>query len=94
MCSRTDPRKVNRRALEALIKSGALDELGAERSVLMSALDDALRAAEQSAANEAAGMGDLFGKWFLPQVLEIPIEITVGPVVGRSEIFLRAKKRA
>ena len=62
MCSRTDPRKVNRRAIEALIKSGALDELGAERSVLMSALDDALRAAEQSAANEAAGMGDLFGE--------------------------------
>ena len=59
LCSRTDPRKVNRRALEALIKSGALDELGAERSVLMSALDDALKAAEQSAANEAAGMGDL-----------------------------------
>ena len=62
LCSRTDPRKVNRRALEALIKSGALDDLGAERSVLMSALDDALRAAEQSAANEAAGMGDLFGE--------------------------------
>jgi len=62
MCSRTDPRKVNRRAIEALIKSGALDELGAERSVLMSALDDALRAAEQSAANEAAGMSDLFGE--------------------------------
>ncbi len=62
MCSRTDPRKVNRRAIEALIKSGALDELGAERSVLMSALDDAIRAAEQSAANEAAGMGDLFGE--------------------------------
>jgi DNA polymerase-3 subunit alpha len=62
LCSRTDPRKVNRRALEALIKSGALDELGAERSALMSALDDALRAAEQSAANEAAGMGDLFGE--------------------------------
>ena len=62
LCSRTDPRKVNRRALEALIKSGALDELGADRAVLMSALDDGLRAAEQSAANEAAGMGDLFGE--------------------------------
>ena len=62
LCARTDPRKVNRRALEALIKSGAFDELDAERSVLMSALDDALKAAEQSAANEAAGMGDLFGE--------------------------------
>ena len=39
-------------------------------------------------------MGDLFGEVVPPQVLEIPIEITVGPVVGRSEIFLRAKKRA
>ena len=75
LCSRTDPRKVNRRALEALIKSGALDELGAERSVLMSALDDALRAAEQSAANEAAGMGDLLGRWYLPLDQAIPIAI-------------------
>ena len=31
------------------------------RWVLLSALDDALRAAEQSADNKAAGMGDLFG---------------------------------
>ena len=94
MCSRTDPRKVNRRALEALIKSGALDELGAERSVLMSALDDALRAAEQSAANEAAGMGDLFGEVVPTAGTGDPYRDHRRPVVGRSEIFLRAKKRA
>ena len=62
LCRRTDPRKVNRRALEALIKSGALDAFGVDRWVQMSALDDALRAAEQSAANQAAGMTDLFGE--------------------------------
>jgi len=62
LCSRTDPRKVNRRALEALIKSGALDEFGVERWVQMASLDDALKAAEQSAANDAAGMTDLFGE--------------------------------
>jgi len=62
VCSRTDPRKVNRRAIEALIKSGALDYSGAERWVQMAALDDALKAAEQSAANHAAGMTDLFGE--------------------------------
>ncbi len=62
VCSRTDPRKVNRRALEALIKSGALDQFGAERWVQMAALDDALKAAEQTAANSAAGMVDLFGE--------------------------------
>ena len=61
LCARTDPKKVNRRALEALVKSGALDEFSAERWIQLSALDDALRAAEQDAANSAAGMSDLFG---------------------------------
>ena len=62
LCARTDPRKVNRRALEALIKSGAMDELGVERWTLLAALDDAIRAAEQVASNTAAGMQDLFGE--------------------------------
>jgi len=62
LCARTDPRKVNRRALEALIKSGALDELGVERWILLASLDDAIRAAEQVANNTAAGMQDLFGE--------------------------------
>jgi len=62
LCARTDPRKINRRALEALIKSGALDELGVERWIMLSSLDDAIRAAEQVASNTAAGMQDLFGE--------------------------------
>ena len=62
LCVRTDPRKVNRRALEALIKSGALDDFGVDRWVQMAALDDALKAAEQITANHAAGMIDLFGE--------------------------------
>ena len=61
LCARTDPKKVNRRALEALIKSGALDHFSTERWIQLEALDDALRAAEQDAANSAAGMTDLFG---------------------------------
>jgi DNA polymerase-3 subunit alpha len=61
-CARTDPRKVNRRAIEALIRSGALDALGAERWVMMAALDDALKAAEQSASNRDSGIDDLFGE--------------------------------
>ena len=61
-CARTDPRKVNRKALEALIKSGAFDAQGTNRSVMFAAIDAALRAAEQNAENRAAGMGDLFGE--------------------------------
>ncbi len=61
-CARTDPRKVNRRAIEALINSGAFDSLGEARWVLTAALDDALRAAEQSASNRDSGIDDLFGE--------------------------------
>jgi len=61
-CVRTDPRRVNRRAIEALIRSGALDALGAERWVMMAALEDALKAAEQSASNRDSGIEDLFGE--------------------------------
>jgi DNA polymerase-3 subunit alpha len=61
-CARTDPRKLNRRALEALIRAGAMDSLKVERWVLMAALDDALKAAEQSASNRDSGIADLFGE--------------------------------
>lgn len=61
-CARTDPRKMNRKALDALVRSGAFDSLDTERWVLFSAIDDALKAAEQNAANRDAGMIDLFGE--------------------------------
>ncbi|MCX2972516.1 DNA polymerase III subunit alpha [Halieaceae bacterium IMCC8485] len=61
-CARTDPRKVNRKAIEALIRSGALDSLGETRWVLMASMEDALKAAEQSASNRDAGIDDLFGE--------------------------------
>jgi DNA polymerase-3 subunit alpha len=59
-CARTDPRKVNRRAIEALIRSGAFDSLGEDRAVLMASVDDALQAAQQKANNVAAGIEDMF----------------------------------
>lgn len=61
-CARTDPRKVNRRAIEALIRSGAFDGFNAERWELFAALDAALKAAEQSASNRDSGIDDLFGE--------------------------------
>ena len=67
-CNRIDPRKVNKRALEALIRSGALDGIGPglsideSRSIMASAMNDAVQSAEQAAANSNAGMTDLFGE--------------------------------
>ena len=40
-CQRLDLRKVNRRVLEALIKSGAFDDWGIERSILYISLEKA-----------------------------------------------------
>ncbi len=58
---RVGPGKANRRVLEALVRSGALDELGANRATLMNAIADTLQLAERSAQAAAAGQGALFG---------------------------------
>ncbi|SEL35720.1 DNA polymerase III subunit alpha [Halomonas daqiaonensis] len=63
-CRRVDPKRMNKRTLEALIRSGALDNLGPNRAVLAAALEDALRAAAQNHQNQNAGMMDMFGEAF------------------------------
>ncbi|MBN2885841.1 MAG: DNA polymerase III subunit alpha [Chromatiaceae bacterium] len=60
-CRRIDLHKANRRVLEALIRAGALDELGANRATLMAELPLALKLAEQFHSTRAAGQVDLFG---------------------------------
>jgi DNA polymerase-3 subunit alpha len=60
-CRRIDLKRANRRVLEALIRSGALDRLGTNRATLMIQLPLALKMAEQQAALQAAGQNDLFG---------------------------------
>ena len=60
-CRRVGASKVNRRALEALIRAGAFDSLDEPRWVLMSSLEDAISQADQEARNEAVGIEDMFG---------------------------------
>lgn len=59
-CQRLDLRKVNRRVLEALIKGGAFDEWGIERSVLSISIEKALKIAEKEHQNRHSGQFDLF----------------------------------
>ncbi|MDN3558376.1 DNA polymerase III subunit alpha [Vreelandella neptunia] len=63
-CRRIDPKRMNKRTLEALIRSGALDTLGPNRAVLFAAMEDALKAAAQNHANQNLGMQDMFGDAF------------------------------
>ena len=61
LCRRVDLQKINRRVLEALVRSGALDALGPNRATLNDAVGDVLQLAERSAHASAAGQGALFG---------------------------------
>ncbi len=66
-CSRVDGKKINKRSLEALIRSGAMDsigpigEIGFKRAVMLAAMSEAVKMAEQRTHNTASGMTDLFG---------------------------------
>ncbi|TVR62318.1 MAG: DNA polymerase III subunit alpha [Candidatus Competibacteraceae bacterium] len=61
LCQRVDLRKLNRRVLDALIRSGTFDALGPNRATLTAQLPEALQLAEQHSRNDAAGQNDLFG---------------------------------
>ncbi|MBL4682565.1 MAG: DNA polymerase III subunit alpha [Pseudomonadales bacterium] len=75
LCDRSDARNLNKRALEALISCGALDELAVfknqndtqktidyRRALLIANQSDAVRVAEQKARNQDGGLMDLFGE--------------------------------
>ena len=61
VCRRMDLQKVNKRVLEAMIRAGAMDGLGANRATLMAQLPDALAAAQQHSRASEAGQDDMFG---------------------------------
>jgi DNA polymerase-3 subunit alpha len=58
---RVDSRQANRKVYEALIKSGALDSLGANRAELLDAVDDAIELATREARERELGQTSLFG---------------------------------
>jgi len=83
-CRRVDPSRLNKRVLEALILSGALDKLAPTRASLMLQLPDAIKAAEQHLRDKQSGQNDMFGAAMntvtpivhieLPSVPEWPLE--------------------
>jgi len=61
ICSRVDCRIVNRRVLESLVKTGALDGLPGNRNEQLAGLDAALEYGQHGAAQRALGQTSLFG---------------------------------
>ncbi|MCA1248332.1 DNA polymerase III subunit alpha [Massilia sp. MS-15] len=58
-CMRVDRKQINRRTIESLIRAGAMDSFGVDRSVLLASVGFAMEAAGQAAA--AANQVSLFG---------------------------------
>jgi DNA polymerase-3 subunit alpha len=91
-CRRVDARKANRRVLEALIRSGAMDDFahGDEsrdqvRARLMAELNDALQGAEQAARDQALGMIDMFGG--VDEAVQVPpARVQVAPLTRRERL--------
>ena len=75
LCDRVDSRRINKRAIEAMIGSGALDsiaefegqtekqkEIDFRRALLIANQKDAVKVAEQKAKNQSDGVMDMFGE--------------------------------
>ncbi|MCF6345927.1 MAG: DNA polymerase III subunit alpha [Thiomicrorhabdus sp.] len=71
-------KKVNRRVLEALVRSGAFDSLHPNRQSVLDSSPMALKQAEQQLKNDEAGQNDLFGEMLsveesgASQLLDVP----------------------
>jgi len=61
LCARVDGRKINKRVLDALIRSGCLDNISPGRAESAATLPQALARAEQSLRDAAVGQDDMFG---------------------------------
>ena len=59
-CERVDPGVVNKRALESLIKAGALDSTGGSRKGMLHVLAQAMANGQKKIADHAAGQGSIF----------------------------------
>jgi DNA polymerase-3 subunit alpha len=85
-CARVDLKRINKRTLDGLIRSGALDRLGPyfhdepkayqasidqNRAVLLAAMEEAIKAAEQTARTHDSGHADLFGGVFVEEDADV-----------------------
>src|SRR5689334_6920150 len=69
-CDKVDLRLLNKRVLESLIKSGAMDSFGT-RSQLMAVLDKAIEHAQKTQRDAESGQHGLFGV-FQPEEVQAP----------------------
>jgi DNA polymerase-3 subunit alpha len=80
LCRRLDLQKLNRRVLEALIRSGSLDCLKVNRATLMQRLGAAMQLGDQNAKAVETGQNDMFGLATDTRA-EVPVPMQNAPVL-------------
>ncbi|CAN5379704.1 DNA polymerase III subunit alpha [soil metagenome] len=88
-CQRIDTRKINRRTLDALIKAGAMDSLGAHRASLLASVEVAMQLANQATRDQNSGQYDLFAQVEMPTVTPAKYVVTEE---WSDEVRLQAEK--
>ena len=92
-CRRVDHEKINRRTLEAMVKSGAMDCFRETRRALMHHVPEALRSADQQARAAAAGQNDMFGLGDVAETEAVRIQ-PVQLAEWQERLFLSNEKEA
>ena len=82
---RVDPRALNKRAMEGMVKAGAFDTLNPNRAQVFDGIDSIAGIANRTASEEAAGQNDMFGS------LQSPSDDLVMP---RRDAWLPMEKLA
>jgi DNA polymerase-3 subunit alpha len=86
LASRVDSKKINKKVVEALVKSGAMDFEGVPRWQLFSGIDAAFAAGSAAQADRASGQGSLFGALAGPAVEAKPRYPAAGEQVGEVTV--------
>ncbi len=71
-CEKVDLRAVNRGTIEALIKCGAFDALGAHRAAMLAAVEDAISQGQGLAEDARSGQGNFFTAFTSPAARPAP----------------------
>ena len=92
LCERVDGRAVNRRVLEAFIKTGACDSFGQTRATLFAQIERALARAASIQSDKQKGQSSLFGALEEKSSSAVPESITNLPEWPQHELLQHEKE--
>ncbi|MDC9725748.1 MAG: DNA polymerase III subunit alpha [Gammaproteobacteria bacterium] len=91
-CQRVDMKKVNRRVMDSLTKSGAFDSLGGHRASLEASITKALQIAGQHRDNSVSGQNDMFGLLTVDETEHVEEPLLQAPEWSEEQLLIAEKE--